>query len=189
MLLYQNKVFVCNWSEYFIKAPNNTIQVIDAVTDRLIDSVKVGKEPNSMVFDKYNRLWVLSSGGYNNEEYPELNCLNPNTLQIEKKLTFPSKIQSPSSLCINKTGDTLYYINQHIYCMSVDDNTLPANPFILRKQRLFYSIAFSPDKNNLWVSDAIDYTQNGFVYWYSTEGDVIDSVRTGIIPGYFCFTR
>lgn len=189
MLLFNNRVFVCNWSEYYIKAPNNTIQVIDALTDKLIDSVKVGKEPNSLALDKYNRLWVLSSGGYNNDEFPELNCINAYTLQIEKKIIFPNKNQSPTSLCINNTGDTIYFINQNIYRMSVNDNKLPLNPFIFRGKRLFYNLMTTPNNNYLWLSDAIDYNQNGFIYKYSPDGTVTDSVRTGIIPSYFLFTK
>jgi len=189
MILSDNKVFVCNWSEYYIKAPNNTIQVVDIYDDKLVDSIKVGKEPNSLVLDKFNRLWVLSSGGYNNEEFPELNCINSNTLQIEKKFVFPSKNQSPNSLCINKTGDTIYYINQNVYRLSINDNSLPSSPFINKGQHLFYAIKTSIDNYDLWVSDAIDYNQNGFIYLYSPNGIVIDSLRAGIIPSYFLFTK
>lgn len=189
MLLFENKVFVCNWSEYFVKAPNNTIQVIDAGNDKLIDSIKVGKEPNSLILDKFNRLWVLSSGGYNNEEFPELNCINTSTLQIEKKLIFPNKNQSPTSLCTNISRDTIYFINQNIYRMSVTDDSLPQKPLIMRGQHLFYSMSSSPDNNVLWLSDAIDYNQNGYIYRYTTGGTKIDSIIVGIIPGYFIFTK
>ncbi|MCX6231930.1 MAG: YncE family protein [Bacteroidetes bacterium] len=189
MLKYNNRVFVCNWSEYYIQAPNNTIQVIDCDNDILIDSVKVGKEPNSMVIDNQNHLWVLSSGGYNNEEIPELNCINVNTLQIEKKILFASKYLSPSSLSINQNRDSLWYINTHIYAMSILDNQLPALPLIIKKTRNFYSMDVNPQQKELIISDAIDYNQNGYVYRFSMNGNVIDSLRAGIIPGYFCFTK
>lgn len=189
MLKYNNKVFVCNWSEYYVKAPNNTVQVIDSDLDLLIDSVKVGKEPNSMVLDKQNRLWVLSSGGYNNEEIPELNCINISNLQIEKKILFASKYLSPVSLCINKNKDSLWFINNHIYCMTVNDIQLPATALINKKTRLFYSMELNAANSELYISDAIDYNQNGYIYRFTPNGSVIDSLRAGIIPGYFCFTK
>jgi len=189
MLKFNNKIFVCNWSEYYVKAPNNTVQVIDCDNDLLIDSVKVGKEPNSMVFDKQNRLWVLSSGGYNNEEIPELNCININNLQIEKKMLFASKYLSPVSLCINQNKDSLWFINNNIYCITINDNQLPATPVIFKKNRLFYSMDINAPKSELYISDAIDYNQNGYIYRFTSTGSVIDSLRAGIIPGYFCFTK
>ncbi len=189
MLKYNNKVFVCNWSEYYVKAPNNTVQIIDSDLDKLIDSVKVGKEPNSLVLDKQNRLWVLSSGGYNNEEIPELNCINTNSLQIEKKILFAIKYLSPVNLCINQSKDSLWYINNNIYSITINDNQLPATPLIYKKNRLFYSLEVNAPNSELYISDAIDYNQNGYIYRFTPQGSVIDSLRAGIIPGYFCFTK
>lgn len=189
MLKYNSKVFVCNWSEYYVQSPNNTIQVIDSDADQLIDSVKVGKEPNSMVMDKQNRLWVLSSGGYNNEEFPELNCINANNLVIEKKIIFASKYLSPSNISSNQNRDTLWFINNNVYRMSINDNQLPATPIIYKRNRLFYSMEVNKQNSELYISDAIDYNQNGYIYRYSSSGSVIDSLRAGIIPGYFCFTK
>jgi DNA-binding beta-propeller fold protein YncE len=165
------------------------VQVIDCDLDKLVDSVKVGKEPNSLVFDKQNHLWVLSSGGYNNEEIPELNCINISNLQIEKKVLFTSKYLSPVSLCINQSKDSLWFINNHIYSITINDNQLPATPVIYKKNRLFYSMEVNAANNELYISDAIDYNQNGYIYRFTTNGSVIDSLRAGIIPGYFCFTK
>jgi len=189
MLNVDNLVFVCNWSEYYVHQANNTILVINSITDQLIDSIKVGKEPNSMVVDKNKKLWVLSSGGYNNETYPELNCINISNLQIEKTILFPNKYLSPQCLTINKTGDTLFYINNDIYKMSINDNLLPLYPIIFKKSHLFYTLALSLERNELFVSDAIDYNQNGYIFRYSSNGMILDSVRSGIIPGYLYFNE
>ena len=187
MLLFNNMVLVCNWSQYYVHQNNNTVQVINTNTDKLIDSIVVGKEPNSMVFDKNNKMWVLCSGGYNNEEIPSLVCINPNTLSVEKTILFASKYLSPTSLAINATKDTLFYINTDIYKMSINDIVLPSTPFIAKGSHLFYSLAVSPSTNEIFISDAIDYTQNGFVYSYNANGIALDSVRAGIIPSWFSF--
>ncbi len=187
MLKYADKVFVCNWSQYYVHQNNNTIQVINAITDKVSDSIKVGKEPNSMVLDLNNKLWVLCSGGYNNEEVPSLICINPITLVVEKTIMFANKYLSPVSLDINPTKDTLYYINNDIYKMSVNDAILPSTPFIKKGSRLFYALAINPQSGELVISDAIDYTQNGFVFRFDVNGNVLDSVRAGITPSFFSF--
>ena len=38
-----------------------------------------------------------------------------------------------------------------------------------------------------YVADAIDYQQQGIVYRYSSEGELIDEFYVGIIPGAFCW--
>ncbi len=47
ILYAEGKVFVTNWSNFFVPANNNTIQIIDADTDQVTDSIVVSKEPNS----------------------------------------------------------------------------------------------------------------------------------------------
>jgi hypothetical protein len=73
--------------------------------------------------------------------------------------------------------------------MSINDHLLPATPLIFKKNRLFYSMDINAPKSELYISDAIDYNQNGYIYRFTSNGSVIDSLRAGIIPGYFCFTK
>ena len=50
--------------------------VIDNTTDEVIDSIEVGIEPESMVIDKNNMLWVLCNGGWTRENFAELDGIN-----------------------------------------------------------------------------------------------------------------
>jgi hypothetical protein len=59
---------------------------------------------------------------------------------------------------------------------------LPTVPLI---NRSFYSIGFN--NNHIYGTDAVDYVQQGWSYRYAVDGSVVDSVRTGIIPGGYCF--
>ena len=59
---------------------------------------------------------------------------------------------------------------------------LPTVPLI---NRSFYSLGFN--NNYIYGTDAVDYVQEGWSYRYAVDGNVVDSVRTGIIPGGYCF--
>lgn len=187
MVSASGKVFVANWSQLnHPELENNKVIIINPDSHEVMDSVKVAKEPNSMVVDKNNNVWVLSGGGYSGEEYqeyPAIQCIDSQNLSITKSFHFDSKNSNPSELVINKSKDTLYYLNSGLYKMSITANKLPAEPFISEHNRLFYALGLV--NGHIAVSDAIDYQQNGIVYLYSKAGIKIDSVRAGIIPGYF----
>lgn len=184
---HNNMIMVANWSAYGQTKLNNTVMVINSDTDVLADSIVVGIEPNSMVIDKDEFLWVLCSGGYMNDELPTLWKINMATLETEMQFTFNNINQSPEKLCINSNGDILYFLNDGVFNMSAYDDELPENHLIQEKDKNFYSLGIDPVTNEIYVSDALNYNQNGIVYRYSSIGVFISSFEVGIIPGCFEF--
>ncbi|MEA3504744.1 MAG: YncE family protein [Bacteroidota bacterium] len=187
MLKVDKKVFVANWSS--ISSPNsenNRIAIINSDLNQLNSYIEVVKEPNSMVLDKNNNLWVLCSGGYDNSEIPALIQINTIDNSIIKQIDFPIN-DSPNSLMINGAGDMLYFLNQNVYRMPITDNNIPSDSFIENDGHLFYALGVDPVNNDVYVSDAMDYQQNGMVYRYNSHGVSLDFERAGIIPGKFVF--
>ncbi|MDD4149029.1 MAG: YncE family protein [Bacteroidales bacterium] len=188
-------LYVTSWSF------NNKVYKINSNNDELVDSIQVTKQPNSIVKDKYNRIWVLSDGGYEGNPTGQviavLTCINTNTFEIEKEFPFSSIQTSPTELKINKAGDTLFYINGSwggragnqagVYKMSVDASELPSEPLIPEGNQLFYGLGVNPQNSDIYVSDAIDCVQKGIVFRYNADGIRLDSFKTDIIPGGFCF--
>jgi DNA-binding beta-propeller fold protein YncE len=184
MIIHDGLLYVACWSY------GEQILIIDTETDRIIDSVKVGKQPNSMVIDKEKNLWVLSDGGYPfspfGQENASLTCIELNTRNPETMKTWDDIRVSPIDLCINGTGDTLYFIAGDIYSISLDMNGFD-RPLINSNGRQIYSLGVNPSTGNIYVGDAVDYQQDGWVYRYRPDGAVIDSFRVGVNPGYFYF--
>jgi hypothetical protein len=108
-------------------------------------------------------------------------------LEIIASFTFAGINTSPSSLCMNGAGDTLFFLNQGIFHLPVDAAALPGNPFIAEDEHLFYSLAVDPQTSIIYTSDAIDYQQRGLILRYQPDGSLIDSFRAGIIPGKVVF--
>ncbi len=86
-------------------------------------------EPESMVVDRNNMLWVLCNGGWARENFAELDGINTATDEIEKKLVFADKQESPSCLRIDGNGETLYYLDNGLRKMSISSSQLPSNHF------------------------------------------------------------
>jgi len=195
--LYKNFAYVTGWSY------NDKIYKINTDTDILTDSLTVTKQPNSICLDCNNKLWVLSDGGFDGipggQDTAALTKIDAETFSIEKIFKFPSLEPSPSRLTINASGDTLFFINSSwssgeddykgIYKMSVNSGKLPGNSFIPADGKLFYGLGTDPANSDIYVSDAVDYIQRGNIYRYSSNGTILDTFRTGIIPSFFAFKK
>ena len=175
------KAFIANW------LGGNKVFVINTETDALIDSVEVGKEPESMVVDKNGIIWVLCNGGWKRDTYAELVGINPQSLVIFKRYVFPELQNSPLNLQADGDGDTLYYIDNGIRRMSINSSGLPSVPIIDDEDHLFYKIGINPSNGDIAATDAVDYQQNGYLLIYNNKGFLRNSYITGIIPGNITF--
>lgn len=172
---------------YITNKQSDKIYIVNEATDLLEDSIQVGYGSNSIREDKDGKLWVLCSGSISNTIKASLHKINPVTKQVEQSFLFASAADSPWRLNINGSNDTLYFMNNNIYRMSISASTLPSTPFITSNGRAFYGLGVDPINGTIYVSDAIDYVQRGMVYRYSSNGALINSFLAGIIPGTFCF--
>lgn len=181
MILSGNSLFAASWSG------GNRISVIDTGTDELSGTITTGLEPESMAIDKNGYLWVLCTGGYLNEEIPRLMKISTTTLTTENEFSFRTVSDNPSSLTINNTGDTLYYLDEGIRVMPVNATALPTEALTVAGGGLLYKLAAAPWQGMICVTDAIDYQQKGDLLICNRSGEIIDTEQAGIIPGFMYF--
>jgi DNA-binding beta-propeller fold protein YncE len=172
---------VANW------AGGNKVMVINALLDQVTDSIEVGVEPESMVIDKNDRLWVLCNGGWKRDHFAELIRINTYSNTIEAKFTFPSITDSPACLQIDKKGEMLYYLDNGVRRMSIYATDLPSIAFIPVLDYAFYKIGISPVNNEIFVTDASDYMHRGNLLRFNNDGSLLSLVQADIIPGAMCF--
>ena len=132
----------------------------------------------------------MTDGGYEGSPYgydaPALYRIDPDTMTIEA--TFPfRKGDAPSEVQLNGTGDTIYWINDDIWAMDVTATSLPVRPLLDSRGTIYYGLTIDPTSGDVYVADAIDYTQQGKIYRYTAHGELVDEFYVGIIPGSFCW--
>ena len=140
-----------------------------------------------MVLDKNNLLWVLCNGGWARENFAELVAINTLNNKIVKRIVFPDKLDSPSCLQIDGKGETLYYLEGGVNKMNINDTELPADPFIGESGHYFYKMAVDPQYNDIFLTDAVDFQQQGFLIHFNEDGAFIDEQKAEVIPGAMTF--
>jgi DNA-binding beta-propeller fold protein YncE len=188
MIQMDKYVYINCWSY------DNKILVIDSEEDRVVDSIEVIKQPNSMVLDQKNNLWVLSDGGFPESPY---GYEVPGLMKVEAGSRLASLVcrfesgERPACLRINGTGDTLYFLNRDVYRIpalsGADPQLFIASPYDATFPGGFYGMEVDKATSEIYVSDAIDHTQRGMVYRYAPSGVPVDTFQAGISPGAFCF--
>ncbi len=117
-MVQYGKYVYCNCWSY-----QNRIIKIDTETDQVVDELKVGIQPTSLVMDCNNKMWTVTDGGYEGSPYgyeaPSLYRIDAETFTVEKQFKF--KLGDwPSEVQLNGERDKLYWINKDIWCMDVN---------------------------------------------------------------------
>ena len=192
MVKVGNEVFMSNWSNYYVPTGSNkSVQVIDCETDALVATIEVAQEPNSMVVDKNNHIWVSCSGGYLPPCDPAIICIDAATHEIVNRFDL-AEGSYPSGLAVDATGENVYFMNGgygtlSIYKVSADATELPDTPFIAAEGKVFYNLKVNPENGDLYVTDSKNYVQNGDLLHYSADGTLLGTFSLGIIPSYMLF--
>ncbi len=186
-----NHTLVATWD-----TAANKVYSIDNNTNQLSDSVTIaGRAPQSMLYDKEGKLWVLS-GNVPKGKNAAITRIDPATKQILQSYAFPANADAIKPV-FNNTQDTLYFIevdynggtqNNGIYRMGIHDAALPAQAFIAAQQfQYFWALGIDPLTGLIFVGDPKGFTQKGTVYIYRPDGTKTGQFNTGVGPGHFYF--
>jgi DNA-binding beta-propeller fold protein YncE len=193
MVQYGNRVFTNCWSY------SNKVLVIDITKDEVCDSIMLSSwQPKSMALDARGKLWVITDGGYETDEdsfsdnIPHLYRVDAASLTIEQDQALDTD-NANVQLTTNPAGTILYIINNDVYRMEVTAPHVPVRPFIEAeigtngRKHFLYGIGVNPHNGEIYVADAVDYSQSGVVYRYNESGTLLDKFRVGITPNGFAF--
>ncbi len=217
--LYAGKVHVINyqdgsivkeiteanpWTEHLLKAGSNvfveernysadnaavcSVIKLNSTTHNYVQRATFnGSNLNGLVLDRQQRIWVAVEQDSLHGVASALVCLNQDLAEV-KRFTF-SMGHHPSNLSIDGAGEQLYFLDNGVYRVSIDDVALPTAPFVTPDSRNFYALGVHPSSGDVYVSDALDYVQPSIIFRYSNSGVLLDNFHAGIISGNFCFKQ
>lgn len=191
MLRSGDAAWCCGWD-----TASNCIYRVNIHTDAIEDSIVLsGRAPQSILTDKEGKFWVLG-GNITQGKTTTLHRIDPASRHILKTYTFGKGIEAIKPV-FNRAKDTLYFIevnyeggpvNNGIFRMRIDEETLPSAPFIpCGPYQYFWALGTDPVTGHIYVGDPKGFVQNGRVMIYRPDGSLQGQFTTGLGPGSFYF--
>lgn len=173
---------------------DNNVTVINTTTDEVVSQIEVGDNPNSLVLDASDNLWVLGGGSlaYNpdfsidedNSTLGTLTKIRADGSQ-EFSLSIPGYTYSTANNLVLDNDGVLYYtFNDKVWSMSVDDTELPSEPFM---DKSLYGLSVHPVSGYLIGCEAVSFTSAGNLIFYERDGSENSTFAAGIAPNSVAF--
>jgi hypothetical protein len=81
----------------------------------------------------------------------------------------------------------MYFLNNGIFRMAVNESVLPVNAFVAKGIKIFYGLGVSPNDYMIYAADAIDYSQKSNIYVFSPSGEQKKVFKAGFLSNGFYF--
>ncbi len=164
---------------------DSTVTIVNSLADSVLQKIKVGLGPNSIVQDANGDMWVLCYGEYQKSSGKLVKIRNST---VEYSFDVP---YGASNLIADKSKTTLYFIaNNQIYSKDLLNFGASAPSVFLKPTgaTALYGLGFDPKTNLLWCGDAFDFKQSGVVYIIDpTTKTEKKKLTVGVAPNGFIF--
>jgi len=181
-----NEVFVlCRPDVFAGLFSNPQVGIFNVASQSQTDSILLDLDPLEMVRDKFNKLWVLGSVFGGGSKLYKIDGAGRN---IEMEWLFQDD-EPITQLTIDPEGANIYFSvsNNKIFKMDVNETELPSQAIIVESLQTIYGLSVNKEEI-IFVCDAKDYVQEGKVYMFDNNGQLSDTLTSGVAPNGIIFT-
>jgi len=179
MIVYDDKLFVMN-SSY--GSPTGSVTVIDVNNDSVLDQIPVGNNPQFGAVDAMGRLHIVCTGNYgygNPPVWGNIYIINTTTHEVITTLEIGG---SPTKIAIHP-NDTAYLADGFglgfMAYNSIDLSIIHSAIDLWASGGSFIQF----DENGiLYLGDSVDWINNGKVYIYSENEELLHTLTVGVNP-------
>lgn len=192
LAIANGKIYVANSGGYMgagnMEKYEKTVSVIDLATFAEEKRIEVDYNLHRVTADKRGNIWVSSRGNHGN--YPSrLFLIDSQEGTVTDTLNVPV-----SNFWLD--GDSLYIYSTENYGNSIGFALIHTKTKEIITRQLItdgseknlempYGLMVHPDTKDIYITDAGDYVNPGFLYCFSPQGKKKWSVKTGDIPAHF----
>jgi len=177
-----NKLFVANSGGLNFPNVDSTVSVIDLSVNAEITRITVGNNPGGVFAAPTGEVYVIARGNYGSIP-SRMKRIDAGTNQLVESYSFDvsgmTGFGSTEMLVYNGSGISSFNYQSH----AINN----ANFVNLSGVQTLYNVSFNANKNAIYVMDAMQYTNLGFVRKFSTSGSAIESYPVGLNPSKILF--
>ncbi len=187
LTIVNHTLYVANSGGLSFPDVDSTLSVVDLVTETETMKITIGKNPGQVIADNQGDVYVITRGDYStiptaitrvsSQTNTVLEYLNINASEIEKK--------GDQFLIAN------YDFNTQTSNVSLFD---PQTESVLNSSFIdnsgittLYGITYNPINDKIYISDAMEFTNTGYIREYSSSGTYIQSYHVGLNPNNIVF--
>lgn len=192
LAIANGKIYVANSGGYMgagnMSKYEKTVSVINISDFKEEKRIDVDYNLHRVKADKRGNIWVSSRGNHSN--YPSrLFFIDTQKQAVTDTLDIPV-----SNFWLN--GDSLYIYSAEKYSNNISFALIDTKTKEIITRRIItdgseknfempYGIMVHPDTKDIYITDAGDYVNPGFLYCFDKHGKKKWSVKTGDIPAHF----
>ncbi len=92
-----------------------------------------------------------------------------------------------TSVSLTDKKSIYYSVNSAVYKIDITATTAPSTIWSNTTLTALYALGVDPKTGEVYLGDALNYSSEGKVYIYNTDGSMKTSINAGISPGQFIF--
>jgi hypothetical protein len=180
ILAHNGKVYVAGG----FYGVGDKITIINTASQSVEGSITTGQAPGS--FEAVdNTLYVLCGSYTENSKLVRINLANNS---IINQVALPETMPNASNLDVDN-GNIYFTVASNIYKVAADAQIISDTPFInTESQSSYIGYGFAVRNGKIYISEAAeDFSSDGKIFVYSTSGDLLKEVGTGLGPNGFYF--
>ena len=192
--IVEDKIYVANSGGYRVPNYERTVSVIDIETFKVEETIDVDINLSRLVADKHGGLWIATRGDYYQVE-SSLYCYDVRKRRIVKHLDVPV-----SNMCIE--GDSIYVVSSAWSNVTMSNRVTFAVIDVTKQEPVSenfitdgteaeikapYGVSVNPISHDIYITDARNMVNPGYLHCYDRTGVRKWSVRTGDVPAHIAF--
>ncbi len=187
MAIANNKLYVANSGGLSSPDYDSTLSVIDLTSHVELLKINIGLNPSALIADNSGEIYVINRGDYgaipssisrvNSSTDTEIEEININATHIVKMNN--DFLVANYNYTTQTSGVTLFNPQTETVTNSafIGDNGITT----------LYGLQYNPTNDNIYISDAMGFTNTGYVREYSSTGTFIQSFHVGLNPNKIIF--
>ncbi len=177
------KLYVSNSGGLNYPDYGHSVSVMDPNTLQILKEIDVASNPTHILADDYGDVYVLSNGNYY-DVAPVLQRINTQSDVLAQSFDF-----NITNFTINRDLAYIYYydyntMRSQIKVLNVETESMVNENFVSDGTQITtpYAIAVNPANGDVYISDAYQYTSNGDVYCFGSDGKMKFKFEAGLNP-------